>query len=303
MRTESQIELTPTSWVNRHNYRHLGYERVLRGAYTKAYQAPGPDQWASLRADWLLRVRAAMALYADRDPVLYGSTALQALDIALPTEVADWHHVHLLVKGPADRPQRSNVVGHSTLRELDVWRRPRGLPVLHPVDHWLQLTGTSDDAMVEVGDGFVRRNDFLITLDEMRARLDELTGVQGVVRSRRAMLRVRAGTDSLYETRTRLLLVRGGLPEPQVNLEVWCPGVPRMYHVDLGYDEAKVAVEFDGIVHASTRDQMDLDANRRRHLQDEGWLIITVTATMLSRPAEIVRSVERALVLRRPTAN
>ena len=95
------------------------------------------------------------------------------------------------------------------------------------------------------------------------------------------------------------MLVRAGLPEPIVNLEVFCPSVGRTYHVDLGYEKEKVAVEYDGAVHVGNRTQMEIDAKRRRILQDEGWLIITVTANQLNEPRDVIRSVENALVLRR----
>ncbi|MDR0285139.1 MAG: hypothetical protein LBI33_09660 [Propionibacteriaceae bacterium] len=292
------IELARAGRVTCRNHQRLGFTRVMTGAYAQPVVAGG-DQWAARRADWLTKVRAVMALYADKHPVLYGPTALQALNVALPHGLEDWRTVHLLVLTRGERPRRQDVAAHVAKRELTVWRRPEGLPVLHPVDHWVQLGAASDDALVEVGDGFVRRLGPLLTPEQMWERLDELAGVPGIGRARRAMRLVRPGTDSLYETRTRLTLWHAGLPEPAVNPEVWCPRRGRTYHVDLGYRAAKVAVEFDGLGH-TVRDQMDQDADRRRHLQDEGWLIFVATATRLREPAELTRSVENALILRQP---
>ncbi|MCL2736752.1 MAG: hypothetical protein FWD75_09040 [Propionibacteriaceae bacterium] len=70
----------------------------------------------------------------------------------------------------------------------------------------------------------------------------------------------------------------------------------------MGYPNEKVGLEFDGAVHVGNRRQMDIDANRRRLLQDAGWMIITITAAQLMDPASIVRSVESALILRRAMA-
>jgi len=174
-----------------------------------------------------------------------------------------------------------------------------GVPVLHPVDHWIQLRGASRDELIEVGDGLLRRQHPLMSLEALLARLDELGGAYGVNQARQAVRWLRAGTDSPYETRTRLVLVRAGLPCPAVNLPVYCRSSGRTYHVDMGYEAERVAVEYDGAVHVGDTRQMEIDARRRRDLQDEGWMVITVTAGQLREPASLVASVEAALVLRR----
>ena len=190
------------------------------------------------------------------------------------------------------------MVAHRSIHTPPVWRRYSGVPVPHPVDQWLQLRGARLDELIEVGDGFLRRKNPLLTMDEMRARLTEVAGWAGVKKATIAMRQVRANTDSLYETRTRLLLVRAGLPEPVVNLEVWCADEARLFHVDLGYEKEKIAVEYDGAVHVGDRTQMAIDAERRRILQDHGWMIITVTAEHLRHPQAIINSVEAALIRR-----
>ena len=124
-------------------------------------------------------------------------------------------------------------------------------------------------------------------------------GYAEVRRARWVVRWLAPGTDSLYETRTRLVLVHAGVDIPVVNLAVSCRSRGMVYHVDLGYEKEKVAVEFDGAVHVGDRCQMEIDARRRRDLQDEGWLVITVTASQLRQPEQIVRSVETALLLRR----
>jgi len=238
-----------------------------------------------------------MKTYEGRQIVLYGPTALQVMRVALPQNLEDWDRCHVVVPAGASRPERLGVVAHRTTAPLDVWGTREGLPLLHPVDHWLQMRGT-DDELVEVADGLVRRRRSLITMDDFHRRLAELKGVVGAPRGRRLVTWVRPGTDSLYETRTRLILVRAGLPTPAVNL----PVVSRtgfVYHVDLGYEREKVAVEYDGAVHVGDTQQQQIDAERRRDLQDVGWLIIPATVMQISDPIPLVRSVEEALILRR----
>jgi len=285
--------------VTSRNYSRLGYDRLIQGVYGHIPPTQGLDEWEQRRTEFIARAHAVLALYPDKGAVLYGPTALQVLDVSLPTRLQEWDACHILVPKGVTRPVRRGVVSHRSLHPLKVWAQAWGLPVLNPVEHWLQLPGPSVDEMVEVGDGFLRRRQPLLAFDEMASAVSSCAGRPGVARAHEAMKWVRAGTDSMYETITRLILVHAGLPEPDINCEVFCPSGGMTFHLDMGYEKEKVGVEYDGVVHVGNRAQMEIDANRRRILQDEGWLIITVTAAQLRTPEQIVRSVESALILRR----
>lgn len=295
----SDIRLARAGLVTYRNFAGLGYQRLIRGVYGRLPSTDGLDDWQRRRASFIARTQAAVAVYSDKSVALFGPTALQVLGVALPETVADWDHCHVLVTHDVARPVRQGVVAHHTRAPRQLWRDVAGLPLLHPVDHWLQLRGATDDELIEVGDGLLRRKQPLLTMPEVLARLNQLGSRPGVKRVRRLLRWVVPGTDSLYETRTRLALVRAGLPAPAVNLPVVARSSGRLFHVDLGYAEERVAVEYDGAVHVGDRRQMEVDANRRRLLQDEGWLIITVTADQLRHPEQVVRSVETALIMRR----
>jgi len=294
----STIHLARDGEVTHRNFARLGYQRLIRGAYGHLPDVAGLDTWESQRRTFLTRVRAVMAAYKDKDVVLFGVTALQVMGVALPYRLQDWDACHILVGSEGIRPIRKPVVAHRCVYPPTVWHCG-GLPIPHPVEQWLQLRGATIDELVEVGDGFLRRKDPLLSIAEMSGKLADLSGRPGVKKATAAMKWVRPNTDSLYETKVRLLLVRAGLPEPVVNLEVFCPKVGRLFHVDLGYEREKIAIEYDGAVHVGNRAQMEIDANRRRLLQDEGWLIITVTSEQLNHPQDIIGSVETALLLRR----
>jgi len=280
------------------NYSQLGYDRLIRGVYGHSPHTQGLDEWEQRRTEFLSRTHAVMAAYPHKSAVLFGPTAFQAMNVALPARLQDWDTCHILVPAGVTRPVRRGVAAHRSVHDLQVWGQAWGLPILNPVEHWLQLSGATVDEMVEVGDGFLRRRRPLLTLDDMVSALSSCAGRHGVTRAYEAMKWVRPDTDSLYETVTRLSLIRAGLPEPVVNCEVHCSN-GMTFHVDMGYEPEKVGVEYDGAVHVGDRRQMDIDADRRRILQDEGWIIISVTAAGLRTPERIVRSVESALVLRR----
>jgi len=297
MYTFSDIHLAGSSSVTCRNFARLGYSRLARGVYGHEPDVRNLDEWEERATRFMSHVHAVMAPYEGK-AVLFGPTAFQMMGVALPTRLEDWTRCHLLVQDGCYRPVREGVVTHRSLSELKIWGTVQGLPLLNPVDHWLQLRGSVDE-LVEAGDGLLRRRSPILTLDELTSRLDQLDGKNGVKTARRAVRWLVPGTDSLYETRTRLVLVHAGLDQPIVNLPVYCPSVGMTYHLDLGYDKEKLGIEYDGAVHVGNREQMEIDALRHRNLQDEGWRIITVTANQLRDPLSLVHSVEKALFLRR----
>jgi len=254
-------------------------------------------EWALRQSRFLAHAKAVLSVYRGREIALYGPTAMQVLHVALPATLQDWRRCHIVVPVGANRPERRDVVSHHTTLKLDIWATREGMPLLHPVDHWLQLRGT-DDELIEVADGLVRRKHPLISMDDFYRRLNELAGATGIQKGRRLMKFVRPDTDSLYETKTRLVLVRAGLPTPSVNYPVPCRS-GFTYHVDMGYVREKIAIEYDGAVHVGDTTQQAIDAERRRDLQDEGWFVINVTAKQLASSVQLVRSVEAALIMRR----
>jgi very-short-patch-repair endonuclease len=66
--------------------------------------------------------------------------------------------------------------------------------------------------------------------------------------------------------------------------------------LDMGWEEFKVAVEYDGDHHRKDRRQYVKDIARIRMLEEMGWIIIRVIAE--DRPAEWLARVEAALISR-----
>lgn len=72
---------------------------------------------------------------------------------------------------------------------------------------------------------------------------------RGMVQLRRVLALVDGGAESLQETRTRLLLVRDGLPIPTTQIRVVDARGRFIARADLGWTEWKVIVEYDGEQH------------------------------------------------------
>ena len=298
MNESTDLHLARDGQVTWRNHRRLGYQRLSWGVYGRAPSSDGLDEWQARQASFITKARAIMATYAGKPVVLFGQTALQVLGVALPIPLQDWDNCHVLVPVGNYRPERSDVVVHRT-PVLPPRHKLNGLPGLHPVDHWVQLRQATIDQLVEVGDGLIRRQNPILSIDQITNRLAKLHGIAGLAKARQAVKWLAPGTDSLPESTNRMILVRAGLPIPLVNYPIWCPNAGRFFHGDMVFDKEKVIVEYDGAVHVSDHRQMQIDALRRRHLQEAGWLIITITADQLRRPDEIVRVVETALIQRR----
>jgi len=295
----SELKFARSGEVTCHNYVRRGYQRLTWGVYGHPIDtSEADDEYQARRLRFIQKVRAVTAAYRDVPIALHGSTGLQVLGVALPKSAEDWDNCHLSVPKGASRPRRVGVIPHS-LTTLASWTTVQGMPVPNPVDLWVQLRGLTEDELVEVGDGLVRRKRPLMKMDQLRRRLDELAGIPGIEPVRQAARFVLPRTDSIYESRVRMIIVRAGLPTPAVNLPVPVPMVGYTYHIDMAYKEQRIGVEYDGKDHGKDH-QIDVDAARHRDLLDAGWFVIVVTATQLGHPEQFLRPLERALIMRAP---
>lgn len=125
----------------------------------------------------------------------------------------------------------------------------------------------------------------------VRAVADRHPGVRGASRVRSVLELVDGGAESPQESRLRLLLVDGGLPPPETQIEF-----PNLHiRVDMGWREWRVAVEYDGVQHWSDRRQRAWDIERIAQLESAGWVVVRVGAGMMNRPEVIVERVAAKL--------
>jgi hypothetical protein len=100
-------------------------------------------------------------------------------------------------------------------------------------------------------------------------------------------------TQSPKESWLRVVLIEAGLPRPQTQIAVTNDFGSAFAYLDMGWEDVKVAVEYDGEQHRSDRRQYSWDVRRLETLERLGWIVIRVVAG--DRPAEIVRRVRAAL--------
>jgi hypothetical protein len=145
-------------------------------------------------------------------------------------------------------------------------------------------------------DALVRATD--LKLADVQLLMQRYRGRRGLRRARVSLDLVDAGAESPRESWLRLILVRAGLPRPTTQIRVYDELTAKVAYLDMGWEDLKVAAEYDGEHHQSDPRQYRYDAKRHEMLQRLGWIVIRVLAG--DREPDIVRRVRAARARRTP---
>jgi hypothetical protein len=115
---------------------------------------------------------------------------------------------------------------------------------------------------------------------------------RGLPQLRTALDVMDAGAESPRETWLRLLLIGAGHPRPRTQIPVSSPDGRRRYYLDMGWEDVKIAVEYDGDHHRFDPVQFEYDLARSADVEERGWRLIRVAKR--SRPDEVLARVRRA---------
>ena len=149
--------------------------------------------------------------------------------------------------------QRRSIVAHRRILSAEDLTTRYGLPVTSLARTWLDLAPFLDvHDLVAAGDSALRLGASKQDLAE-RARCAFRT--RGAIRARQAAPLLNGRSKSRPESRIRAGIVLGGLPEPRVNEAVQDRHGGWLAEPDLHYDEARLAIEFNGAVHADVKRQ------------------------------------------------
>jgi hypothetical protein len=110
-------------------------------------------------------------------------------------------------------------------------------------------------------------------------------GRRGLKQILTALDLVHPGAESPPETRLRLLIVRAGFPRPQTQIPVYDQYGALIGVVDMGWRELKIAVEYEGDHHRTSRRVFHKDIKRVDALIEQGWIVIRIEAAWTARGA------------------
>jgi hypothetical protein len=255
-------------------------------------------------------VRLAHDLHVRLDDAIDLTETLRLIARVLPSDAAFSHRTAASILGaPVDAPrlhhvaltprrvlpQRDELVVHQRiLQPLDVVDH-LGLRLTSGAQTFLDLAASlRPEELVAVGDALMRAGH--LTGRALTERLARADRVRGVVRARACAPMLCPGAMSRPESLIRYWVVTSDLPAPQVQIPVRdSRGVVRA-HADLGFEEWKVALEYEGRQHADA-DQFGRDIDRYSLMAADGWVALRFAGRHLN-PDVVLDRTRRALVAR-----
>jgi len=127
--------------------------------------------------------------------------------------------------------------------------------------------------------------------------LDDQLGrgpLRGIRAARELVALADGRAESPMESRSRLRCLDGGLPRPELQVEV--RSGDRCYRIDLGWREQKVGLEYDSLAFHGGHASLRYDRERHNWLTAQGWTMIYATARqILSAPDELIAQLAHAL--------
>jgi hypothetical protein len=191
------------------------------------------------------------------------------------------------------RPRRQGLVVHRRALLAEDRRTVDTLPVTSGAQTWVDLAAQlPSDELVAVGDALYRAGHLdAASVDE---RLGRAAGSRGIVRARECAPLLTPLAASRPESLLRYWVVSSDLPNPVPQCPIRDASGCVVAHADLGYEDARIALEYEGRHHAERR-QFGRDLNRYSLMAADGWLVLRFGEDDLDRRERAVGRVARAL--------
>lgn len=281
---------------NPFHVRDAGHGLTKKQLRSKKLQRPFVGVRTRVAVDTVLARARAYAVKMHPAAFFSHITAAIIWAIWLPAVHERSETLHVSVPPGVRAPRDRLVKGHTLVPRPGQIRVHLGLRVADEIETWCQLAqilGLED--LLVAGESLMAKN---------RRRPRQLWELSAAVaagdRPRQALLNtvlplLRAGVRSAMETRLRRLLVNAGLPEPEINKEIFDAQGRRVGECDLVYAAQRVIVEYEGRQHFEEQATRD-DIVKYERLQDLGWRVVRVTKDdYFLRPQETIARVAAAL--------
>ncbi|MDM7891978.1 endonuclease domain-containing protein [Curtobacterium caseinilyticum] len=183
--------------------------------------------------------------------------------------------VHVTSLRPAAQMRRTGVVGHRTTEDRARVVQRWGMPTSTPATAWVECGSVLGlDDLVVLGDAVLAGRAHPTTVQDLATALAARSRCPGAGTLRAALALVRPGSGSPQETRARLGIVRGGLPEPELQVEIRDEHGRFIGRADLAYRRERIVIEYEGDQHRTDRAQWESDLRRYRAFGRLGWAVL-----------------------------
>ncbi len=275
--------------------------RLRRGAYIDGVLSPpAADRHRLLVRATLAGLRRPAVVSHQSAAVLLG---LPLWDVALD-------RVHVTRSPPAWTDRSGVLCCHVARLRDDEVIEVDDVPVTDPVRTALDLARSlRHEAAVVTLDAALHRG--LLVHDALRTRLFDIAGTPGSRSAARAVAAADARSESVGESRSRVILARWTLAPTALQFEVRSPSGAVVGRTDFAWEEHRLVGEFDGRIKygrllrpgQEAGDAVFAEKRREDAIRDEGWGVIRWVWADLSRPdrfaARVRQAQERAVDLRR----
>lgn len=266
-------------------------------------------EWTAIRRGAYVDTTA----WGSMDELTQHQTRGHAVVLGLKGPLGISHVSACVVVGiPLWSPDLSNVhitrpPGVSTRKEAGVWHHSARLPD----DHVIQVAGlpltmpsrtvidtacvTGFEASVVIADGFLREG--LVTPDELLDMLDSMRDCPGSRNAGRVVEFADGKSESVGESRTRVLLDAAGMPRPELQVTVETGD-----RADFLIREYRTIVEFDGKqkygrLLGPNDDPTEIvwrEKRREDRLRDAGYEVVRIVWSELTQVLLIAKRLQRA---------
>jgi hypothetical protein len=269
------------------------WTRLARGAYLDG--APPGDAFARHR----LLVRAILSGLGTAAVVSHQSAAVLH---GLPLWGARLDEVHVTRRPPAWNDSRGTLRVHVARLRDDEVTSVDGIPVTGLARTVLDLARSLPfEAAVVVLDAALHRR--RIVHEELLRRLFDIAGTRGSRAAARAVRFADARSESVGESRSRLLLHRLDLAPSALQFEVRTSEGLLVGRTDFAWEEQRVLGEFDGRVKygrllrpgQAPGDAVFEEKRREDALRAEDWALVRWTWADVDQPGRLSRWLQRAL--------
>lgn len=191
------------------------------------------------------------------------------------------------------RPPRGIIARNERIGS-DEWQQLAGMPVATPARAAFDLGRfRTHDALGRL-DALMRVQPY--SVDDVMLLTKRYKGARGVARLKAVLPFVDGGSMSLPESWWRKLVIDAGFPVPTTQIPVFDEhGLP-LRVLDFGWENFKVALEYDGDQHQSDRAQYLKDRRVLPMLAQLGWHVRTVVKE--DNPVHVIEELRDAMTRR-----
>jgi hypothetical protein len=254
---------------------------------TRAIRADSHWRQARLRIEDGLLAHPWRGAYCVPDADLV--TRLTALQLAVRTPLLACHQTAAALHGfgvlddgllHITTPDGRSVRGRAGVR-LHQWvprattAAVRGIAVTATADTAIDMAATAAEIdVLPVLDAALTHS---VSGDDLTEAVARAKGRRGIAAVRRWSEFADGRAQSPMESRARYRLISAGLPAPDLQIGVGVPGAIRW--IDMGWEHAKVGLEYDGEDFHSGDGKLARDRQRHKQLTRAGWTIVYATAS------------------------